>query len=142
MASNTTTLAQSVLQHQDVSFLSHAGVIVAAKLTKHNQSRRPLHIHILTQADSVYFPVQYLINFFQPSWFPFGPLFIFPDGSSVSISFSTLLFNQWLVFCTLDPRHHKLHSFCIGATSYAAGQGFTDSQIRSLGRWKSALTTT
>ena len=53
MASNTTTLAQSVLQHQDVSFLSHAGVIVASKLTlgnfKHNQSRRPLHIHILTQ---------------------------------------------------------------------------------------------
>ena len=39
--------------------------------------------------------------------------------------------------CDLDPSRYKGHSFRIGAASYAADRGFSDAQIRMLGRWKS-----
>ena len=37
----------------------------------------------------------------------------------------------------LDPSCYEGHSFRIGAASYAADRGFSDTQIRMLGRWKS-----
>ena len=42
-----------------------------------------------------------------------------------------------LFMCGLDPSRYKGHSFRIGAASYAADRGFSDAQIRMLGRWKS-----
>ena len=37
----------------------------------------------------------------------------------------------------LDSSLYEAHSFRIGAASWAAAKGFSDSQIRLLGRWKS-----
>ncbi len=44
-----------------------------------------------------------------------------------------------LVFrsCGLDSSKYKSHSFCIGAATFAADCGFSDTQIRLMGRWKS-----
>ena len=42
-----------------------------------------------------------------------------------------------LKFCGLDTSRYKGHSFRIGAASHAADKGFSDAQIRTLGRWKS-----
>lgn len=36
-----------------------------------------------------------------------------------------------------DPSFFKAHSYCIGVASWAAAKGFSDSQTRQLGRWKS-----
>ena len=35
----------------------------------------------------------------------------------------------------LDPSLYKSHSFRIGAASWAAAKGFSNSKIRQLGRW-------
>ena len=40
-----------------------------------------------------------------------------------------------MIFCGLDSTHCK--SLRIGAARQAAEMGFTDAQIRTLGRWKS-----
>lgn len=124
MASNTSGLGQSVLQHSDLSFVIHGGDVVAAKLTltnfKHNRSRRPFYIHILKQADSIYCPVQALLNFCTFRGTRPGPLFTLPDGSRVTTHLFTQFFNQCLAFCGLDPSLYKPHSFRIGAASYAA----------------------
>ena len=40
-------------------------------------------------------------------------------------------------YCSLDPSCYKGHSFRIGATSYAADAGMSDSQIRALVHWRS-----
>ena len=45
--------------------------------------------------------------------------------------------NAALKFCDLDSAPYKAHSFRIGAASWAAAKGFSDSQICLLGRLKS-----
>ena len=46
--------------------------------------------------------------------------------------------NAELTFCNVDTKLHKAHSFRIGAASWASAKGFSDSQIRLLGRSKSS----
>ena len=59
------------------------------------------------------------------------------DGHAVSRK----LFTDYLALifrvCGLDPTKYKGHSFRIGAATFAAECGFSDAQIRSMGRWKS-----
>jgi hypothetical protein len=53
---------------------------------------------------------------------------------------SRKLFTDYLALifktCGLDPTKYKGHSFRIGAATFAAECGFSDAQIRSVGRWK------
>jgi len=37
----------------------------------------------------------------------------------------------------LDTKHYNTHSFRIGAATSAESAGLTESQIKSMGRWKS-----
>ena len=48
---------------------------------------------------------------------------------------SRIMRESWQVY--LDTSRYKGRSFRIGAASLAAGKGFSDAQIRTLGRWKS-----
>jgi len=137
----TTSSGTSVLQHQDLSFLLHKGEVIAPKLTltnfKHNRSGRPFYIHILRQPGSEYCPVQALRSFCTLRGSRSWPLFTLADGSSVSTHHFSQALNHCLTFCGLGNSDYKPHSFRIGAASFAADQGFTDAQIRGLGRWKS-----
>ena len=47
--------------------------------------------------------------------------------------FNTKL-SHCLTFCGRDTKKYKGHSFRIGAASHAANKGFSDAQIRTLGR--------
>ena len=60
-----------------------------------------------------------------------------PPLGTCYISFFVEQLNRALRFCNLDPALYKLHSFRIGAATWAAAKGFSDTQIRQLGRWKS-----
>ena len=66
-----------------------------------------------------------------------GPLFISSGGQAVSREMFVDFLSKALVHCNLNPSRYKGHSFRIGAASHAAEQGFTDAQIRIMGRWKS-----
>ena len=82
-------------------------------------------------------PVQSLLDYFSRRALSDGPLFRTYDGHAVSRK----LFTDYLALifrvCGLDPTKYKEHSFRIGAATFAAECGFSDAQIRSMGRWKS-----
>ena len=42
-----------------------------------------------------------------------------------------------LAYCGLDTSRYKSQSFGIGGACHAADRGYSDGQIRALGRWKS-----
>lgn len=69
--------------------------------------------------------------------FPRPFLFCWLDGKAISRTFFIVQLNAALKFNNLDLSLYKGHSFCIGVASCAATEGFSDSQIRLLGRWKS-----
>ena len=64
-----------------------------------------------------------------------GPLFCFRNRPVTVTQFNDQL-RACLSFCSLDSSRYKSHSFRIGAACHAADLGYTDSQIRALGRWK------
>ena len=66
-----------------------------------------------------------------------GPLFTHADGSAFSHARVQVLLNVLFTACGMDPRIYKGHSFCIRAASEAARAGYSDAQIRLMGRWKS-----
>lgn len=65
------------------------------------------------------------------------PLFCSCLGKPTTRSDFDRVLHQCLKACGLDSSKYKGHSFRIGAATFASEQGLSDSQIRSLGRWKS-----
>lgn len=59
------------------------------------------------------------------------------DGLPISRAHFSQQLSLAIQFCRLAPSRYKGHSFRIDAASFAADQGFSDTQIRLLGRWKS-----
>ena len=66
-----------------------------------------------------------------------GLLFCQSDNRPISVHQFNSQLRRCLAFCGLDPRRYKSHRFRIGAACHRAEKGFSDAQIRALGRWKS-----
>ena len=66
-----------------------------------------------------------------------GPVFAHVDGTGYRYSCVNRLLATIFASCGLDSTRYKGHSFRIGAASEAAKAGFSDAQIRLMGRWKS-----
>ena len=66
-----------------------------------------------------------------------GPLFQYVTGHTVLRNDVNRELGRALQFCDLHPTNFNGHSFRIGPATTAAQLGLSDSQIRTLGRWKS-----
>lgn len=82
-------------------------------------------------------PVQALITYRQYYRHNSGPLFQFVNGTAVSHNFVVRNLSSVLNFLGLNANLYKGHSFRIGAATHAASLGWSESQIRRLGRWNS-----
>ena len=67
-----------------------------------------------------------------------GPLFFFRSGAHLTRPSMVVELRKALSEVGLDPNHFSGHSFRKGAATTAAAQGIPDSQIKLLGRWRSA----
>ena len=141
LSTKSTRFAFSVIQYRYLQILSCEGDPCTAKITitdyKHNSDHRPFDI-LITRDDSVTFcPVKTLLKYCKIRGNRPGPLFCNSDQTPITTcQFNTEL-QRCLQNCGLDISWYKNHSFCIGGACHAADKGFSDAQIRALGRWKS-----
>ena len=135
-----TKQAPDVIQLSQVTMLSTAsGFIASVKLTfhqfKYHYNQPQVSIIIPHQAGVC--PVENLLRYFSLRGSVLRPLFQHLTGVPVN----RMEFDEWLAsaikHCGLDSTKYKGHSFTTGAASHAAACGYSDSQIRLLGRWKS-----
>ena len=82
-------------------------------------------------------PVKALEDFIFLRGGAVGPLFSTPVGMPYTATAAREDLSSVLSFCGLDNKWYKSHSFRIGAASDAALRGFSDAQIRLMGRWHS-----
>ena len=143
LVTKSTHLGSSVVQYHSLTCLTcnANGLPHTAKISiseyKHNPSKRPFHILIAREDSPSLCPVTALLEYTRPRGDRPDPLFCNADFSSVSFhQFNTEL-QRCLIYCGLDIRRFKSHSFRIGGACHAADKGFSDAQIRALGRWKS-----
>ena len=104
---------------------------------KHNRAQRPIVLKLFRQSDISICPVMAIRNYLELRKFDNGPLFCFPDGKPVNRNFFVKHLKSCLTFCGLDVKQYSSHSFRIGAASYLASIGLSDTQIRTIGRWDS-----
>ena len=125
--------------HQLVQLVDKNQKVVALKCTfldfKHTYNQRPFSLAINRQIQ--FCPVQLMLEYLALRGPKPGPVFILADGSAVTKTQFTEQLYIAFKYCGLDPSRYKGHSFRIGAASYAAEAGMSDTQIRDLGRWKS-----
>lgn len=131
----------TVVQCENLRLLTSAGKIHSAKITirnfKHNTTNRPFDIVITGDDCLPCCPVASLLQYCKIGGDQPGPLFCQSDNRPISVNHFNSELRHCLAFCGLDPRRYKSHSFRIGAAFLAAEKGFSDAQIRALGRWKS-----
>ena len=103
---------------------------------KHNSSKRPFDILLARNISSSFCPVNALFHYCKVRGNHPGPLFCNGDQSPISVSQFNFALQQYLSYCGLDLSRYKSHRFRIGGACHAADRGYSDGQIRALGRWK------
>ena len=141
LATKSADCAASVVQFREVKFLIGDGKANMVKIVitqfKHNPSRQPFEILIERDETSPFCPVKALVDYCRIRGSQPGPLFCHQNIAPVTVNQFNSELSRCLKFCGLDTSRYKGHSFRIGAASHAADKGFSDAQIRTLGRWKS-----
>lgn len=102
---------------------------------KHSAGRQ-VKIDIARKNDG-YCPVESLEKYLSIRGSKPGFLYTWPSGNPVTRKQFTEVLKYTLTFCNLDPNLYKAHSFRIGAACHATALGYSDTQIREMGRWRS-----
>ena len=130
----------SVLQLDQVfQLVDTSGTITGVKITfadfKHSYNQPNVTVTLNRRTDIC--QGQSLLAYFACRGPSAGPLLRTSDGLAVTRK----LFTEFLAIvfraCGLDSTKYKGHSFRVGAATFAAECGYSDAQIRLMGRWKS-----
>ena len=105
--------------------------------TSYKHARHPATITLQAQKLQPYCPLQAWKQYYSVRGPAPGFLFRRADGQPVARRDFTRQLSLSLQACQFSTSLYKAHSFRIGAATYAAGRGFSDAQIRSMGRWNS-----
>ena len=112
-------------------------VIIKIVHFKHNVSQDPVILSFSKQSDKLICPVTAMGKYFEFRGLDSGPLFCFLNKKPVTRKFFSQKLKNCLNFCGFDLKAYKCHSFRIGGASYLSSLGYSDSQLRKLGRWNS-----
>ena len=115
---------------------SGQAVMITFYSFEYNISKRPFIINITAKTDPC--PVSLLLQYLQLQGNRPGSLFCTADGQPVPRATFSNWLNAGLCLLRLPQANYKIHSFCIGAATWALLQGKTESEIQILGRWSSS----
>ena len=123
----------------NISQLTYHFTYITISIThfKHNQSLRPLEVPLQLQSLPEVCPVRHLSYYLSLRGYEPGPLFSFPTLSPIPRQFFSKHLSNLISFSGFQGDRYKSHSLRIGGASYYASLGYTDTQIRLLGRWES-----
>lgn len=130
----------NTLQLNQVTQLSCNGETTAIRIYflqyKHSGGEKPV-LEIKVHGDGRYCPVKLLQKYLNLRPSSPGPLFLTSLGKPISRQQFSKVLTSSVQFRSLDPSAYNTHSFRIGRCSDMMSQGFSDAQIRAVGRWKS-----
>ena len=124
------------LSIQQITFTPHL-VTISITHFKHNQKLKPVDIPLIPYPLQDICPIHNLSQYLSLRGFDLGPLFRFHNSSPVSRQFFAKTLARLITFAGFQSERYKAHSLRIGGASYYASIGYTDTQIRLLGRWDS-----
>ena len=135
----TNTLAQSVIQFEDVRLVKQRGDVIGVEiyLRKFKHSQNAVTLLLPKQQSDYLCPVTTTELYLSLVKHGQGPFFQLLDGSPITYSFFSKHLNTVVSFLGLNPVQYTSHSFRIGAATHAASKGLSDDEIKRLGRWKS-----
>ena len=110
---------------------------IIIKHFKHNVSQHPIIITLKKQSDEDICPVKAMNDYLAIRGSLPGPLFCYLNGKPVNRNFFSQKLKYSLNFCGYDTKRYKCHSFRIGGASYFSSLGYSDSQLKTMGRWNS-----
>lgn len=127
----------NVIQRDQVQ-ISQDGESITLKLIQFKHSKGdPVFIVLTKHAGKSFCPVANMHRYLACRGEAVGSLFIEGNGRPVSRHKFVGNFQRDLLAIGSSCRILKSHSFRIGGACYAAECGFSDAQIRRLGRWRS-----
>ena len=127
------------LSVEDVAIDSRAApsiIRLRLKQSKTDPFRRSVDIH-LGKTDSDLCPVTAVLAYSAIRGSAPGPLFLFRDGAILPRGRLVSEIRGALAASGHDPARYSGHSFRIGAATAAASRELEDSNIQTLGRWRS-----
>ena len=126
-----TNTPQHIIQFNSVKCNSNSTIELHLTSFKHSTSTTTLIIHCTQKLYKQF--KRYLALRGNHA----GALFCHPNRKPITrLSLVNQLHNQ-LLELNLNPNEYNTHSFRIGKTTDMSNSGFSESQISSLGRWKS-----
>ena len=130
-----TSSLNSPVQLNDIEFQGKGisqSVTVTFRNFKHNLADRPPNTMSFQAGPTSVSTVTALTDFLKVR----GPLFCTVLNKPLPRCTFDSKLPRCLRFCDLYASLYKGHSFRIGSTTYRAEQGYSDAQIRAMGRWK------
>ena len=111
-------------------------VVISVKQSKTDPLRSGAQITLGATEDDIC-PVKALMPYLAIRGSQPGPLFLTKDNHYLTQSAFRANLSSLLQEVGLDTKSYNTHSFRIGAATSAESAGLTESQIKSMGRWKS-----
>ena len=113
LATKSTRVASSVVQFNNLTFLSTHEAKISISNYKHNTSNRPFDIILAREVSQPFCPVAALLQYCSTRGDRPGPLFCQADYSPISVHQFNRELQRCLAFCGLDTSRYKSHSFRI-----------------------------
>ena len=123
----------NVLRIEQIHVQGHSQMVVDFVYFKHGISAAALTI----SAEAFHCPIQAVRSYMQLRGRKPGPLFKHSGGNCVTRDDVSEILKNLLVAAGFNPDRYDTHSLRAGRASQAAADGWTETQIQRLGRWKS-----